>query len=255
MTPIATSWIAGATIATGMVDSIRILYGTAKSINDFLNDHIEEMKRAENPTVSRTGSILEMAKFGFGIGFITPVAIIAAGQMILGNPLLAAGTIVTAPINPISMTCAAVGALYYGWGALTDQERNEMLEKISRGLEIGIEMIRSVIHYVIDKTKVLLTSKNLDEIKTYISSTAEKFGKTLYDVTKKLIDKVVDTFDKVKKTTGDAIEKTADCVSGACEAMKEQRVKAADFASGTYDSMKEHGERAVESMKSKKCKK
>jgi len=87
-------------------------------------------------------------------------------------------------------------------------------------------MIKSVVHFVIDKMKDLLTSKNFAEIKSYISQAAEKFGKTLYDVTKKLVDKVVDTIDRVKGTTVVVIGKTTDCVSDACHAMKEQGGKA-----------------------------
>jgi hypothetical protein len=30
------------------------------------------------------------------------------------------------------MTCAAIGAIYYGWGALSDVERDEILEKLSQ---------------------------------------------------------------------------------------------------------------------------
>ena len=35
----------------------------------------------------------------------------------------------------IAMTCAAIGAIYYGWSALSDVEREEMLDKLSKGLD------------------------------------------------------------------------------------------------------------------------
>lgn len=231
----ALPFIAGAEIASSMmVASIQTLYGTAKSINDFLNEHIENLKVSDNQTISRTGNVLEMAKYGFGIGFITPVAVIAAGQMILGNPLSAVVTVATSPVNPIAMTCAAVGAIYYGWNALTEQEKNEMLEKLSRGLEIGVQLIKSIIGFIIDKTTELWTSENISEIKKYISSAAAEFGKTLGDVTNSIRDKVVDGFDTFKTMAGGAIDKTGEVLSE------------------TFDTVKEHGEKAVEHLKSKK---
>lgn len=251
MSPIAVPILPVPNPLNAMIESVKALYGIAKCINDFLNKHIQEMKDSGNHTVSRTGTVLEAAKYGFGIGYITPVIIIAAGQMILGNPLSAAGAIVMSPMSPIAMTCAAVGAVYYGWNALTDQERNELLAKLSKGLEIGIEMIKSVIHFVIEKTKELLTSKNLEEIKTYIASAAEKFGKTLYDVTQKIVDKVVCTVGKIKRTTCDAAEKSADCVAEACEAIKGQGGKAADLALDAYESIKDKSGELVDIIKSK----
>lgn len=231
----ALPFIAGAEIASSvMVASIQTLYGTAKSINDFLNEHIENLKVSDNQTISRTGNVLEMAKYGFGIGFITPVAVIAAGQLILGNPLSAVVTVATSPINPIAMTCAAVGAIYYGWNALTEQEKNEMLEKLSKGLEIGVQLIKSIIGFIIDKTTELWTSENISEIKKYISSAAAEFGKTLGDVTNSIRDKVVDGFDTFKTIAGGAIDKTGEVLSE------------------TFDTVKEHGGKAVEHLKSKK---
>lgn len=243
----ALPFIAGAEIASSvMVASIQSLYGTAKSVNDFINEHIESLKESDNHTISRTGSVLEMAKYGFGIGFITPVAVIAAGQMILGNPLSAVVTVATSPVNPIAMTCAAVGAIYYGWNALTDQEKNEILEKLSKGLEIGVQLIKSIIGFIIDKTTELWTSENITEIKKYISSAAAVFGKTLGDITQKLFDKVADGLDTIKSTTSKAMASTADLASDAYDVVKEKSSKAADLASGAYDSMKEQGGKAVE---------
>lgn len=231
----ALPFIAGAEIASSvMVASIQTLYGTAKSINDFLNEHIKNLKVSDNHTISRTGDVLEMAKYGFGIGFITPVAVIAAGQLLLGNPLSAVVTVATSPVNPIAMTCAAVGAIYYGWNALTEQEKNEMLEKLSKGLEIGVQLIKSIIGFIIDKTTELWTSENISEIKKYISSTAAVFGKTLGDVTDSIRDKVVDGFDTFKTMAGRAIDKTGEVLSE------------------TFDTVKEHGGKAVEHLKSKK---
>jgi uncharacterized protein YjgD (DUF1641 family) len=160
-----------------------------------------------------------MAKLGFGIGYITPVVVISVGQLLLGNTLSAITTIATAATltNPIAMTCAAIGAIYYGWGALSDTEREEMLEKLSAGLEVGIELIKSIVRFVIDKTKELLSSKNIEEIKKYIGSAAAVFGKSLSDVTHKFTDVVSGSFDVFKKTTSFAMERTIDAATDAYE--------------------------------------
>lgn len=241
-------------VSSAMVTGIKALYGISQDINDYLDEHIEQMKLSENLTVSRTGRILEMAKYGFGMGYITSVVVIATGQLILGNALSAVTTIATAATltNPIAMTCAAVGAIYYGWNALSEQEKNELLEKLSHGLEIGIEMIKSVIRFLVEKTKEILTSDNLTEIKKNISLAAAVFGKTLGDITHKLIDKAADGLDVIKSTTSKAMADTADLASDAYEVIKDKSGKAADLASETFDSVKEHGEKAIDRIKSKK---
>jgi hypothetical protein len=215
---------AGAAMAAGPVLSamalaIKALYGITGEINDFLDRHIVEMKGSENPTVSRTGRVLEMAKFGFGIGYMTSVVVIAVGQLLLGNTLAAVGTVATAATltNPIAMTCAAFGAIYYGWNALSDIERNELLEKLSKGLEIGTELIKSIVQFVVSKTKELFSSKSLVEIKKYIGSAAAVFGKTLGDVTRTISDRAKDAAEAVKKKakeTGETFSENVDFVAG-----------------------------------------
>ncbi len=224
----------GAPMAAGfalsaIAKAIKALYGMAVEINDYVDKHIEEMKGSDNATISRTGRVLGMAKLGFGIGYITPVVIIAVGQYLLGNTFAAIATVATAATmtNPIAMTCAAIGAIYYGWGALSDIERNEMLEKLSDGLGVGIELIRSIMRFVIDKTKELLSSKNIDEIKRFIGSAASVFGKTLGDVTHKVTDIAGDTFDVFKKKSGEAVGKTIDVASDAYRNVSETAEKAA----------------------------
>jgi hypothetical protein len=218
----------GGLALSAMARAIKALYGMTVEINEYLNRHIEEMKGSENPTISRTGRVLEMAKLGFGIGYITGVVIIAVGQFLLGNPLTAIAAVVTPLPNPLAMTCAAIGAIYFGWGALSDLERNELLEKLSKGLEVGIELIKSIVRFVIDMTKELLSSKNIDEIKKFIATAAAVFGKTLGEVTHKVTDVVSDTFDVVKKKSGDAIEKTIDVASDTYRTVAETAEKTAD---------------------------
>jgi len=241
--------LAGAGVAlSAMAQAIQSLYGMAVEINEYLDKHIEDMKGSENPTVSRSGRVLEMAKLGFGIGYITPVVIISVGQLLLGNTLAAVTTLTTAATltNPIAMTCAAIGAIYYGWGALSDVERNEMLAKLSKGLEIGIELINSMVRFVIETTKELLSSKNFEEMKKYIGSAASVFGKTLGDVTHKFSDVVSDTFDVVKKKTGEAVTKTGSLADELVSKGGEAIDKTAEVASQTYDTVKGAGVKAAD---------
>jgi hypothetical protein len=236
-------------VLSAMAQAVQALYGMGGDINDWVDKHIETMKGSENPTISRTGRVLEGAKFGFGLGYITSFVIICAGQLILGNPLSIFQTTVTVGTftNPIAMTCAAIGAIYYGWSALSDVERNEILEKLSKGLEIGIELINAIVRFVIETTKALLSSKNFEELKEYIGSAASVFGKTLGDVTHKFSDVVSDTFDVVKKKTGEAVTKTGGLADELVAKGGEAIDKTAEVASQTYDTVKEASVKAADS--------
>jgi len=221
-----------------MAQVIGVMYQITKDINNGINDLLEDMKQSENATISRTGRVLEGAKYGFGVGYMTPVVVIAVGQLLLGNPLhaIAAATSMAWP-NPVSMTCAAVGAIIYGWNALTPQEREETLEKLSKGLEIGIELIKSIIRFVIEKTKEILSSENIEELKKYIESVAATFGKKLSDVTRKVTDIVSDGYDKLKKKAGDVVDKTVDLASDAYQSGSESAGKAANTVLETAENV------------------
>jgi hypothetical protein len=207
---------------------ISTMYGIANDINSGMNKLINDMQQSENVTVARTGRILEGAKSGFAIGFVTPVVVIAVGQFLLGNPLKAVVAAVTMPFSPVAMTCAAVGAIIYGWNALTPLEREEALEKLSKGLEVGIELIKSIIGFVIERTKAILSSENIEELKKYIETVAAAFGKSLSDVTHKVADIVSDSYDSLKKKTGMAVDVTVDLASDAYQSSSEIAEKAAN---------------------------
>jgi len=236
---VAIPLVGAATSITPIAGAIAALYGMGSKISEYLDRHIQEMKCSQNPTVSRTGSVLEMTKFGFGVGYLTSVVVIATGQYLLGNTLAAISTVATAATltNPIAMTCAAVGAIYYGWGALSDAERNTILDNLTKGLEIGIEFIKAIIAFVIDTTKKLLSSKNFEEIKGYIGSAAIVFGKTLGDVTHKISDVVSDTIDVFRKKSNEAIDNTIDLASDAYTTVIDSAGKAADGTKQTFGKL------------------
>jgi hypothetical protein len=228
--------VAGFATST-MVRGISSLYGVAGDINTWADNHILGMQKSENQTVVRTGKVMEGAKFGFGIGYIAPVTVIAVGQFLLGNTLAGVATVATAATltNPFAMTCAAVGAIYYGWGALSNAERNDVLDKISAGLEIGIELIKSVINFIIATSKELLSSENLDATKEFVRKAATLFGRKLSDVTRAIADRVSDTAQTAKAMTASAVEATADGVKRASKAAATKTTRMADGIKNALD--------------------
>jgi hypothetical protein len=186
--------------------AIQSLYGFVQGIDKGIEDLLNSMKQSENPTVVRTASVIEGAKYGFGIGYVTSVIVIAVGQLILGNTLAAVVTVGTAVTltNPIAMTCGAIGAIYYGWQALSEDDRNAIVHRLMGAFEVGAEMIKAIISFVVTTTKELLSAENLAEVKRFITEAAGAFGHTLSDVTRAIKDTVVDTFDTVTTTAGKA---------------------------------------------------
>ena len=206
----------------GIVAAIRSIYHIAGDINAFLDEHTEKMKLSENITISRTGRVLEGAKLGFGIGYTVPITIIALGQLLLGFSWKAAVNLGSAAAlsNPFAMTCAAIGAVYYGWNVLSEQEKAETIESLRQDLDVGVELIKSIVQFVITKTNELLSSENLKELKVFISDAAHGFGKTLSEVTGAIKDRIVDAYN----TATTVAEDTGVLVKGhtvkAFEAMK-----------------------------------
>jgi hypothetical protein len=191
--------------------------GTLAHVNSFFNEHIERLKASDNKIIASTGRVLEGAKFGFGLGYAGSIAILAAGQLLLGNTLAAVAVVGSGMVvaNPIAMTCAAIGAVYYGWAALTEEERSAIVDRLAEGLEMGTELIRSLISFAIRTTSDLLSSKQLQEFKTFIANQAAQFGKSLYDVTHQMADFVKGTAIKAGDLTGQALTSASTAVKDA----------------------------------------
>lgn len=177
--------------------AIKALYGIVNDINAFIDEHIAAMKASENLTVSRVGAILEAAKFGFGLGYMSSVVVMAGGQLLLGNTLAAVGEVAAAATlsNPIAMTCAAVGAIYFGWNALSDDEKNSIIERLQTGLNLGGELIKSILRFVIDRFKELHDKKIFEEMRKAVYDGAALFGRKLSDVTRSARDRAEEITD------------------------------------------------------------
>ncbi|MBH9553964.1 hypothetical protein [Inhella gelatinilytica] len=201
--------------------AVASLYGEVVDFNAFIDRHIDSLKASANATISATGRVLESAKFGFGLGYLSSVTIIAVGQFLLGNPLAAATTVAsaTAMANPIAMTCAAVGAIVYGWNALSDAEREGVLANLSAGLDIGIELIKAIIAFVIRTTKELLDSEALKEFKSFIAEKATLFGRRLSDVTRQALDTLSDSALAARRAADLALASTASAAAVASESV------------------------------------
>ena len=211
-----------------IVDAIKALYGVTSGINTFIDDHLKKLKEHANETISATGRVLESAKAGFGIGYITPLVLTATGQLLLGNNLAAISTVASglAFSNPLAMTCAAIGAIYYGWQALTEDEKNAILNRLTQAFEVGAELIKSMISYVITSLSSTFSKENITEFKNFIASAAANFGKTLSDITRDIKDKFFEVINRV----GDAI-------NDASTTVKEGAEKTKDSVKETFDKM------------------
>lgn len=241
----------GGTVLSATAQAVAALYGVASNLNEFLDRHIQEMQSSTNPTVATTGRVLEAAKLGFGLGYISSVTIIAVGQYLLGNTLSAASTVVSAATltNPIAMTCAAFGAILYGWNALSDQERNDILDRLAQGLSIGVELIKSVIHFVVKSAKELLDSKALKEFKTFIAETASLFGRTLSDVTRQTVDAMADAAMAAKRHAEAALATTAKAASDTGTKIGESLTDLRRAAGDAADQTEEAARKAIQSGK------
>lgn len=213
--------------ASKIVLGIKAIYQVAGDLNDWLDRHIEELKTSDRPVIACTGRVLEAAKFGFGLGYVASTVLIAAGQMLLGNTFAAVAAVASSAVfsNPIAMTCGAVGAIYFGWNALTDKEREQILERLASGLALGLELIRSIVEFSIRKFGELLDSKQAEASKKFIKDFAEAFGRSLYDITKQIGDFASDSAELIAQRTGqaavaikDAAGKMGDVVASSASA-------------------------------------
>lgn len=185
---------------TGMAKAVMLIYGAAGTVNAFVDEHIDLLKASSDPSISKVGSVLEGAKKGLLLGYAAPVVLIATGQLLLGHPFLAGGTVLTAATltNPIAATCAAIGAIWFGWKALNNTEQEALLEKLSKGFELAIDVIRSVIEFALGQLKSMLSSKELKKLKDGLIEFARKLGRSLYAITGKLKDLLYSTVDEVQ---------------------------------------------------------
>ncbi|MFG6467921.1 hypothetical protein [Roseateles sp. BYS87W] len=175
---------------SSMAKAVRSLYGVAGSLNDFVDQHIASMEASPDESIARTGRVLQGAKQGLLLGYAAPVVLIAVGQLLLGNPLSAVGTVLSAAAlaNPVASTCAAVGAIWFGWKALREAEQQALIAKLSEGFALAADVIRRVISFALDSLKSALSSKEIAALKTFVIESAARVGRSVYAITGQLKD-------------------------------------------------------------------
>jgi len=191
-----------ASAATGLTTAV-------SAANDATDSMIGNMKANENTTINRIGRVLEGTKLGFMMGYLTPSILTAVGvTLTTGDLLTAVGGGIAVLGNPVAGVSAAIGAVYFGWKALNDSERDAVLKQVSDFLKAGYELIKSVVNFAINLMKDLLSADNLNEIKETLSDAAELVGRHLADITKSLKDKCFKA-GRVISEAADAVSKTA----------------------------------------------
>lgn len=184
-----------------LADAIRAIYGTASNLGDFISAHIEELKNSEDETISKVGGVLSAVKSGFVFGYLAPVAVVALGQLLLGNPLTAVVATASMAVSPVAISCAAVGAIWMGWGALKSGEKARILDAVAAGLGLTVAAVAAVLEFVTDQAQRLFGSREVAVLREMIKDEAESFGHSLSQITGKTADAVRGLFSRKTDTT------------------------------------------------------
>lgn len=176
-------------------------YGVA-DVASFLLDHIHVLTNGDaGELAKRCGEVLQEVIGGFGIGAETGLALIGVGQVLLGNPMTAASaTAVTT--NPVAMTCAAMGAIYYGWGALKKEEQDTTLALVGKAFGMGVELVRAVVDLAMKLLRALASYAR--ELKQWVADGVAAYGGRLSDVTRAFSDRAWEVGRSGLVVAGDA---------------------------------------------------
>lgn len=177
-------------VATAGVTALAQVYGFSDA-SSFVSSHIETLKGLDNALLSRCGHVLEAVQIGFGVGSDNGLMLIGLGRTLLGaGAMPIAGTASLA--NPVMMTCAAIGAIHYGWNALSEDERAKVLDTVADAFAAGRQLIKAVADFAVDTIKALLSKENLAELKRMVGDAAATFGRRLGDITRTIADRAAD---------------------------------------------------------------
>lgn len=185
-------------------NSLSQLYGFTVEAARFAVSHIDTLKAVDNAIANRCGQLLEAANEGFGLGSETALVLIGVGQHLIGNPLTAAAAGGAAAANPVVMTCAAIGAIHYGWNAMSQEERDILLKAVGSAFRVGVEFIRSLATFAFDMIKALMSAENIAELKKMVANVAASFGTRLSEITHALADRLVEGSTYAASVAGSA---------------------------------------------------
>lgn len=169
-------------------------YGVdARSVSDqheFINQHIATLETSANETIARTGFVLKRASEGFGLGYKVPLAVIAMGQTMLGIDLAVATPFIAS--NPAAFTAAAMGAIFWGYQSLDDEEKAHLHSRIGEAFSFGVELVKTIAEFCIRTMKSLLDSDEFAELRRLVAEFADAVGSSLYQVTGRIYDRVTE---------------------------------------------------------------
>lgn len=154
---------------------------------EFVGRHIEALESSDNEVMARTGFVLRRAADGYGLGYKVPLAIIAMGREMLGLNFAVAAPFIAS--NPAAFTCAAAGAVYYGYSALSDDERAELSTRIGAAFSFGAELVKGLAEFFISTMRSVFDSNLLKQLKGCLAEAAGAAGTSLYAITGSLRDK------------------------------------------------------------------
>ena len=177
--------------------AVQSLYGAVGKLDDFVEEHIGSMKLSTDASVVGTGRVLEGVKQGLLLGYAAPVVLMAAGQLLLGNPLAAIGAVASAAVlmNPVASTCAAIGAIWFGWKALSNAEQQALLDKLGQGFSLAVDVVRQVIDLALKLVKSIYSSREVEALKGFLVESATSVGRSLYSITGRLKDLIYPSVD------------------------------------------------------------
>ena len=188
-----------------------------KEANDLTDSMIANLKANENLTINRVGRVLEGVKFGFLLGYVSPSILTAVGVCLTtGSLTMATGAGIALIANPVAGVSAAVGAVFFGWKALSDREREDVIDQVSDFLKVGVEQIKAVVEFAIKLMKDLFTADNIQEIKETVAEAAATVGRHISDITKSLGDKI----SKVGQSIADTVTSISDGTKSAGRKVK-----------------------------------
>lgn len=180
------------TVSTGAT-ALAQLYGY-DSVGTFIVGHIATLQQSDNALANRCGEVLDAVREGFGIGSEHSLMVIGLGRTLLGGSIVPAAG-VPMLTNPVTLTCAAIGAIHYGWNALSEDEKTAVLDTVGKAFNAGRELIRSIAGFVLQTLKALLSKENLAELKRVVADGASAFGRRIGDITRTIADRSRGMFD------------------------------------------------------------
>jgi negative regulator of replication initiation len=107
-----------------------------------------------------------------------------------------------------------MGAVYWGYQALEQEEREQLHRLIGEAFDFGVELVKTIVDFCIRTMKDLLDSEEFAQLRKYVAEFAEAVGSSLYEVTGRIYDRVTE----IANSAGEAVTSAGTSVGGAASA-------------------------------------